>query len=46
MAGWSYNSTMAGTYTGAVVRFTDPNDEEEYSVMIIILILQTDYVIF
>ncbi len=34
MAGWSYNSTMAGTYTGAVVRFTDPNDDEEYSVMI------------
>ncbi len=34
MSGWSYNSTMAGTYTGAAIRFTDPNDEEEYSVMI------------
>lgn len=34
MSKWKYNSTMAGTYTGANVRFTDPNDEEEYVVMI------------
>lgn len=31
---WSYNSTAAGTYTGANVRFTDPNNEEEYMVII------------
>lgn len=34
MSKWKYNSTMAGTYTGANVRFTDPNTEEEYVVMI------------
>lgn len=34
MEKWSYESTMAGTYTGAVIRFTDPNDEEEYEVTI------------
>lgn len=34
MAGWSYKSTMAGTYTGAVVSYTDPNDEKEYEVRI------------
>lgn len=34
MSKWEYNSTMAGTYTGANVRFTDPNNEEEYVVMI------------
>lgn len=31
---WQYNSTMAGTYTGANIRFTDPNNEEEYFVII------------
>lgn len=31
---WKYNSTMAGTYTGANIRFTDPNNEEEYMVVI------------
>lgn len=34
MAGWSYKSTMAGTYTGAVVSYTDPNNEKEYEVVI------------
>lgn len=34
MSKWDYKSTMAGTYTGANVRFTDPNDEEEYFVQI------------
>lgn len=34
MSGWSYKSTMAGTYTGAVVSYTDPNDEKEYEVAI------------
>lgn len=34
MSKWEYNSTMAGTYTGANVRFTDPNDEKEYLVVI------------
>ncbi len=34
MLKWNYNSTMAGTYTGAVIRFTDPNDEEEYNVTV------------
>lgn len=34
MARWSYQSTMAGTYTGAAVRFSDPNDGEEYEVLI------------
>lgn len=34
MDNWKYNSTMAGTYTGANVRFTDPNNEEEYMVVI------------
>lgn len=34
MSKWEYNSTMAGTYTGANVRFTDPNNEEEYMVII------------
>lgn len=31
---WSYNSTVAGTYTGANIRFSDPNNEEEYMVSI------------
>lgn len=34
MSKWNYNSTAAGTYTGANVRFTDPNNEEEYMVII------------
>lgn len=34
MEKWEYRSTMAGTYTGAVVRYTDPNDGEEYEVSI------------
>lgn len=34
MSKWKYNSTMAGTYTGANVRYTDPNNEEEYMVII------------
>ncbi len=34
MSKWSFNSTMAGTYTGANIRFSDPNNEEEYAVMI------------
>lgn len=31
---WSYNTTLAGTYTGAVFSFTDPDDEKEYNVQI------------
>ena len=34
MSKWTYKSTMAGTYTGANVRFVDPNNEEEYTVCI------------
>lgn len=34
MEGWDYQSTMAGTYTGAAIRFSDPNDGEEYEVTI------------
>lgn len=34
MSKWEYNSTIAGTYTGANIRFTDPNNEEEYMVVI------------
>ncbi len=34
MSKWSYNSTVAGTYTGAAIRFTDPNNEEEYHVTV------------
>ncbi len=34
MSKWEYKSTMAGTYTGANVRYTDPNDEEEYTIII------------
>lgn len=34
MIKWDYTSTVAGTYTGANVRFTDPNNEEEYMVVI------------
>lgn len=34
MSKWDYKSTMAGTYTGAVVRYADPNNEEEYEVTI------------
>lgn len=29
---FDYNTTLAGTYTGAKVAFTDPNDEKDYSV--------------
>lgn len=34
MSKWKYKSTMAGTYTGANVRFSDPNNEEEYTVCV------------
>lgn len=34
MSKWNYTSTMAGTYTGANVRYIDPNNEEEYVVVI------------
>ncbi|NBH27678.1 LysM peptidoglycan-binding domain-containing protein [Lachnospiraceae bacterium] len=34
MSKWEYKSTLEGTYTGANVRFTDPNNEEEYTVCI------------
>lgn len=34
MSKWTYKSTMTGTYTGANVRFVDPNNEEEYTVCI------------
>lgn len=34
MSKWKYKSTMAGTYTGANVRFSDPNNGEEYTVCI------------
>lgn len=34
MLKWDINTTMAGTYTGAVFSFSDPNDEQEYSVEI------------
>ncbi len=34
MSAWNYKSTMAGTYTGANIRFTDPNNEEEYTIHI------------
>lgn len=30
MESWSFDTTMAGTYTGAKFSFTDPNDEQEY----------------
>lgn len=31
---WSYNSTTAGTYTGALFSFTDPDNEKDYEVQI------------
>lgn len=31
---WTYRSTMAGTYTGANISYTDPNTEEEHTVLI------------
>lgn len=31
---WSYNTTMAGTYTGAVFSFTDPDTEQDLKVTI------------
>lgn len=34
MVKWDYKSAMAGTYTGANVRYMDPNNEEEYTVLI------------
>lgn len=34
MISWSYNTTIAGTYTGAIVRYTDPVWDEEYEVKI------------
>ncbi len=32
MESWSFDTTIAGTYTGATFAFTDPNDEKEYIV--------------
>lgn len=32
MESWSFDTTIAGTYTGATFSFTDPNDEKEYIV--------------
>lgn len=34
MTDWSYNTTIAGTYTGAKFSFTDPDDNSEYIVNI------------
>lgn len=34
MSSWTYKSTMAGTYTGANIRFVDSNNGEEYTVCI------------
>lgn len=34
MIKWNYKSTVAGTYTGANLRYADPNDEEEYLITI------------
>ncbi|RDY27136.1 LysM peptidoglycan-binding domain-containing protein [Lachnotalea glycerini] len=34
MINWSYNTTIAGTYTGANFSFTDPEDNSEYIVNI------------
>lgn len=31
---WTYNTTVDGTYTGAVFSFSDPENEEEYTVNI------------
>ncbi|MFQ8778356.1 MAG: phage late control D family protein [Roseburia sp.] len=31
---WNYNTTMAGTYTGAVFSFTDPDTEQDLKVTI------------
>lgn len=31
---WSFNTTTAGTYTGAVFSFTDPDNEKDYEVQI------------
>jgi hypothetical protein len=34
MISWSYNTTIAGTYTGATFSFTDPTDNSEYIINI------------
>lgn len=34
MIRWNYKSTMAGTYTGARISYTDPTNGEEYVVLI------------
>lgn len=34
MISWKYNTTIAGTYTGAKFSFTDPDDNSEYIVNI------------
>ena len=31
---WSYNSTLAGTYTGAKIAYTDPGTAEDHIVMV------------
>ena len=32
MVKWSFNTTLAGTYTGASFQFSDPDDDKEYAV--------------
>lgn len=34
MISWTYNTTVAGTYTGASFSFSDPDTDQEYNVMI------------
>lgn len=34
MTKWSYNTTMAGTYTGASMKYIDPNNNQEYMVTV------------
>lgn len=34
MTKWSYNTTMAGTYTGANIKYVDPNNDQEYMVTV------------
>lgn len=34
MLSWEYTASVAGTYTGAKISFTDPANDEEYAVML------------
>ena len=34
MISWSYNTTLAGTYTGAKISYTDPTDDKDHTVSI------------